>query len=185
MVVTLTGGERGDILNPAMDLPEVHGRMAEIRRDEMASAAEILGVEHHGSASSTRVCPRATRRLRCPRTASGWCPLEEPAEALVRVDPQVPSARDDHLRRERRLSASGSHSHPSGVDGRLRRRRRLSAVSRGGRAMGCAQALLHPRLRAQAHAAAPGRVRQERRGGPVSRSGSSTGTPITTSSPSG
>jgi mycothiol S-conjugate amidase len=44
MVVTLTGGERGDILNPAMDLPEVHGRMTEIRRDEMAKAAEILGV---------------------------------------------------------------------------------------------------------------------------------------------
>ncbi len=28
MVVTLTGGERGDILNPAMDLPEVRGRIA-------------------------------------------------------------------------------------------------------------------------------------------------------------
>src|SRR6188474_496662 len=45
-VVTLTGGERGDILNPAMDLPEVHGRIHEIRIDEMARAAEILGVEH-------------------------------------------------------------------------------------------------------------------------------------------
>ena len=37
LVVTLTGGERGDILNPAMDLPEVHGRIADIRRDEMAN----------------------------------------------------------------------------------------------------------------------------------------------------
>ncbi|MGH3563443.1 MAG: mycothiol conjugate amidase Mca, partial [Mycobacterium sp.] len=46
LVVTLTGGERGDILNPAMDLPDVHGHIAEIRRDEMAKAAEILGVEH-------------------------------------------------------------------------------------------------------------------------------------------
>ena len=46
MVVTLTGGERGDILNPAMDLPDVHGRIHEIRIDEMARAAEILGVEH-------------------------------------------------------------------------------------------------------------------------------------------
>ena len=45
LVVSLTGGERGDILNPAMDLPEVHGRIHEIRRDEMARAAEILGVE--------------------------------------------------------------------------------------------------------------------------------------------
>ena len=32
LVVTLTGGERGDILNPAMDLPEVHGRIADVRR---------------------------------------------------------------------------------------------------------------------------------------------------------
>ena len=40
LVVTLTGGERGDILNPAMDLPEVHGRIADVRRDEMARAAE-------------------------------------------------------------------------------------------------------------------------------------------------
>ncbi|MCK5753607.1 MAG: PIG-L family deacetylase, partial [Mycobacterium sp.] len=39
MVVTLTGGERGDILNKAMDIPEVHGRMPQIRRDEMAKAA--------------------------------------------------------------------------------------------------------------------------------------------------
>ena len=45
LVVTLTGGERGDILNPAMDLPDVHGRITEVRRDEMAKAAEILGVE--------------------------------------------------------------------------------------------------------------------------------------------
>src|SRR6476659_10132887 len=47
MVMTLTGGERGDILNPAMDLPDVHGRIHEIRIDEMARAAEILGVEQH------------------------------------------------------------------------------------------------------------------------------------------
>ena len=46
LVVTLTGGERGDILNPALDRPEVHGRIADVRREEMARAAEILGVEH-------------------------------------------------------------------------------------------------------------------------------------------
>src|SRR4029078_12246155 len=45
LVVTLTGGERGETLNPAMDLPEVHGRIHEIRIDEMAKAAEVLGVE--------------------------------------------------------------------------------------------------------------------------------------------
>src|SRR6201991_4817069 len=46
MVVTCTGGERGDILNPAMDRPEVLENMIEYRRKEMARAAEILGVQH-------------------------------------------------------------------------------------------------------------------------------------------
>ncbi|PIB75496.1 mycothiol conjugate amidase Mca [Mycobacterium celatum] len=46
LVVTLTGGERGDVLNPAMDQPGVKDNMAELRRTEMARAAKILGVEH-------------------------------------------------------------------------------------------------------------------------------------------
>src|ERR1041384_4872467 len=46
MVVTCTGGEAGSILNPAMDRPEVLENMTEIRRAEMARAADILGVQH-------------------------------------------------------------------------------------------------------------------------------------------
>ena len=46
MVVTCTGGEAGSILNPAMDRPEVLENLAEVRRDEMARAADILGVQH-------------------------------------------------------------------------------------------------------------------------------------------
>jgi mycothiol S-conjugate amidase len=46
MVVTCTGGERGDILNKAMERPEVRENMIAIRRDEMARAVEILGVQH-------------------------------------------------------------------------------------------------------------------------------------------
>ena len=46
MVVTCTGGERGSILNPAMDRPEVIADMPAVRRKEMATAAEILGVQH-------------------------------------------------------------------------------------------------------------------------------------------
>ncbi|MGB6050540.1 MAG: PIG-L family deacetylase, partial [Rhodococcus sp. (in: high G+C Gram-positive bacteria)] len=38
LVVSLTGGERGDILNPAMDIPGVHERIQEVRREEMAEA---------------------------------------------------------------------------------------------------------------------------------------------------
>ncbi|MBV7295702.1 mycothiol conjugate amidase Mca [Corynebacterium sp. TAE3-ERU12] len=46
MVVTCTGGERGSILNPAMDLPEVRDNMHEVRVGEMAESARILGVQH-------------------------------------------------------------------------------------------------------------------------------------------
>lgn len=46
MVVTCTGGERGSILNPQMDRPGVAEHMHEIRIEEMARAAEILGIEH-------------------------------------------------------------------------------------------------------------------------------------------
>ena len=44
LVVTCTGGERGSILNPNMDRPDVLANMAAIRRQEMASARRILGI---------------------------------------------------------------------------------------------------------------------------------------------
>lgn len=46
MVVTCTGGERGSILNPAMESPEVAANLPRIRREEMARAVQILGVQH-------------------------------------------------------------------------------------------------------------------------------------------
>jgi len=46
-VVTCTGGERGDILNPRLAVtPELVADMPAVRRAEMAEAAAILGVEH-------------------------------------------------------------------------------------------------------------------------------------------
>ena len=57
-VVTCTGGERGSILNPKMDRPDVLENIAEIRRQEMERAREILGVTP-GLAG--------LRRLRLPR----------------------------------------------------------------------------------------------------------------------
>src|SRR6266566_4896323 len=44
LVCTLTGGERGDILNKAMDRPEIRANLTAVRREEMARAREILGV---------------------------------------------------------------------------------------------------------------------------------------------
>jgi mycothiol S-conjugate amidase len=43
VLVCCTGGEEGDILNPAMDRPDVRERLAEIRREELARAAEAIG----------------------------------------------------------------------------------------------------------------------------------------------
>src|SRR5690606_23635911 len=45
LVVTCTGGERGSVLNPKLDRPEIRDNIAEIRRQEMATARAILGVE--------------------------------------------------------------------------------------------------------------------------------------------
>lgn len=44
MVVSCTGGERGDILNPAITIPR--DQVGEFRRGEMELAAQILGVSH-------------------------------------------------------------------------------------------------------------------------------------------
>src|SRR5581483_5609889 len=45
VLVTCTGGEEGDILNPAMDRPEVRDNLHEVRQAELARAAEIIGYD--------------------------------------------------------------------------------------------------------------------------------------------
>ncbi|ASW53698.1 mycothiol conjugate amidase Mca [Plantactinospora sp. KBS50] len=45
LVATCTGGERGSVLNPKLDRPEIWANIAEIRRAEMDAARAILGVE--------------------------------------------------------------------------------------------------------------------------------------------
>jgi mycothiol S-conjugate amidase len=45
VLVCCTGGEEGDILNPAMDRPEVREHLHEVRREELRRAAEIIGYD--------------------------------------------------------------------------------------------------------------------------------------------
>ena len=45
VLVTCTGGEAGDILNPAMERPEVVADLPAVRRRELARAAEIIGYD--------------------------------------------------------------------------------------------------------------------------------------------
>jgi len=45
VLVSCTGGEEGDILNPAMDLPEVREHLSEVRSQELDRAAAVIGYD--------------------------------------------------------------------------------------------------------------------------------------------
>ncbi|HKH06215.1 MAG TPA: mycothiol conjugate amidase Mca [Acidimicrobiales bacterium] len=45
VLVTCTGGEAGDILNPAIDRPEVRADLPAVRMRELARAAEVIGYD--------------------------------------------------------------------------------------------------------------------------------------------
>ncbi|MEV4096446.1 mycothiol conjugate amidase Mca [Streptosporangium saharense] len=81
LVVTCTGGERGDVLNPAMDRPGVRENLPEIRRAEMAAAREILGVRHRFLGFVDSGLPADGEPL--PEGCFALTPLEEAAGRLV------------------------------------------------------------------------------------------------------
>jgi mycothiol S-conjugate amidase len=85
MVVTCTGGERGDILNPAMERPDVAENMIEYRRREMARAAEILGVEHRWLGFVDSGLPEGDPLPPLPEGCFALVPLEESVSRLVEV----------------------------------------------------------------------------------------------------
>ena len=45
VLVCATGGEEGDVLNPAMDEPGVRDRLPEVRMEELHRAAEVIGYD--------------------------------------------------------------------------------------------------------------------------------------------
>jgi len=129
MVVTMTGGERGDILNPAMDLPDVHGRITEIRRDEMARPPRSSG--RAPLARFRRLRPaEVTRRHRYPTAASGWCRWRSPSRRWCawsrKFRPHVMTTYDEN----------GGYPHPDHIRthqvsvAALRGRKRLPPVPR-------------------------------------------------------
>ncbi len=85
LVVTLTGGERGSVLNPAMDRPEVWANIADIRRDEMARAREILGVDQEWLGFVDSGFPEGDPPPPLPEGCFALVPLEEAAGRLVEV----------------------------------------------------------------------------------------------------
>ncbi|WP_328612498.1 mycothiol conjugate amidase Mca [Amycolatopsis sp. NBC_00355] len=85
LVVTCTGGEAGSILNPAMDRPDVLANMREVRREEMARAAKILGVSQRWLGFVDSGLPEGDPLPPVPEGSFAVVPLEESTEALVRV----------------------------------------------------------------------------------------------------
>jgi len=84
-VVTCTGGERGSILNPKMDRPDVLANIAEIRRQEMDRAREILGVTQDWLGFVDSGFPEGDPPPPLPEGCFATIPVEEAAEPLVRL----------------------------------------------------------------------------------------------------
>jgi len=85
LVCTLTGGERGDVLNPAMDRPEIKADMASVRREEMARARDILGVAHRFLGFVDSGLPEGDPEPPLPEGCFALTPLAEATEPLVRA----------------------------------------------------------------------------------------------------
>jgi mycothiol S-conjugate amidase len=84
-VATCTGGERGSILNPAMERPDVLENITAIRRDEMDRAREILGIRQDWLGFVDSGWPEGDPKPPLPEGCFGLVPVEEGAERLVRV----------------------------------------------------------------------------------------------------
>ena len=82
---TMAGGERGDVLNPAMDRPEVKADMARIRREEMARAREILGVQQRFMGFVDSGLPEGDPKPPLPDGSFALVPLAEAAAPLVKA----------------------------------------------------------------------------------------------------
>jgi mycothiol S-conjugate amidase len=114
LVVTCTGGERGDVLNPSFQVPEGHefetveGRRA-VRRLEMAAAAEALGVRQTWLGFVDSGLPEGDPLPPLPEGSFGLVPLEEAAAPLVelvrRFRPHVVTTYDP----------SGGYPHPDHI----------------------------------------------------------------------
>ena len=84
LVETCTGGERGDILNPAMDRPDITADLPAVRRREMARAADILGVDHHWLGYVDSGLPEGDPKPPLPEGGFALADDDEVTGALVR-----------------------------------------------------------------------------------------------------
>ncbi len=109
MVVTCTGGERGDVLNPAAQAAVDERGLLAVRRAEMAEAAAILGVRHEWLGFEDSGFPEGDPLPPLPDGCFAGLPLEEtlpPLVALIRsFRPLVVTTYDEN----------GGYPHPDHV----------------------------------------------------------------------
>ncbi|HEY9408856.1 MAG TPA: mycothiol conjugate amidase Mca [Jiangellaceae bacterium] len=109
LVVTCTGGERGSILNPKMDRPDVLANMADIRRQEMDAAREILGVRQEWLGFVDSGFPEGDPLPPLPEGCFGLEPVDTAAAPLVaamrRFRPHVVTTYDEN----------GGYPHPDHI----------------------------------------------------------------------
>jgi len=109
LVVTLTDGSRGSVLNPAMDRPEVQENITAVRAQEMERAREILGVRQVFLGFVDSGLPEGDPLPPLPAGCFAVGDLEEQARELVRV-----------IRRERphvmtTYDETGGYPHPDHI----------------------------------------------------------------------
>jgi mycothiol S-conjugate amidase len=86
LVVSCTGGERGDILNPKLqDDPHILRDIVQVRRDEMAAAQAIVGFDHTWLGFVDSGLPEGDPLPPLPDGCFAAEPIEVTTEALVRV----------------------------------------------------------------------------------------------------
>lgn len=84
-VVTCTGGERGSVLNPKLDRPEIVRDIAAIRRAEMERARQILGVEQEWLGFVDSGFPEGDPPPPLPEGSFATIDVETAARALVQL----------------------------------------------------------------------------------------------------
>jgi mycothiol S-conjugate amidase len=84
-VLTCTGGERGDILNPAMNKPGILDNIAAVRKEEMAAAAAALGVEHEWMGYHDSGLPEGDPLPPLPEGCFALADTAEVVEKVVKV----------------------------------------------------------------------------------------------------
>jgi mycothiol S-conjugate amidase len=110
LVVTLTGGERGDVLNPRLaGDPDLESRLPELRQEEMAAAAAALGVAHQFMGFVDSGFPQGDPPPPVPPGSFASIP---PAEAAVPLAEAIRAFRPHVLTT---YDPSGGYPHPDHV----------------------------------------------------------------------